>query len=186
MLTIEVPSQELFDRESKEWIPVPAMTIELEHSLASISKWEAEWEVPFLSDDDMDDTQTVSYIRHMTLTPNVPPEIFAVLTTEHLREIQEYMSAKQSATTFNEPSQGKGGSGPRTFVSSELIYYQMVALQIPFECQYWHIKRLLTLIRVCTIKSQESDPSTRKSAPDDMAARRAENLRRRQQYGTSG
>jgi hypothetical protein len=186
MLTIEVPTQELFDRETNSWKPVAGMTIELEHSLASISKWESEWEVPFLSDDDMDDTQTMSYIRHMTLTPNVPPEIFAVLTSEHLQEIQTYMSAKQSATTFNEPSKGKGGSGSGGFVSSELIYYQMVALQIPFECQYWHIKRLLTLIRVCTIKAKEADPNTKSSVPVDMAARRAENLRRRKELGTTG
>ena len=147
MLSITIPGGEIFDEERRKFIVTKGRTIELEHSLISISKWESKWKKAFLSRATRTEDEIRDYIRCMTITPGVDPNLYYMLTTDNLREIQEYIDDTHSATVFRgKNQQAKGTPRPRT---SEQIYGAMVMLGIPFECQKWHLNRLLNLISEC-------------------------------------
>lgn len=179
MLTIQVSAVELFDEDKNEFVTSAATTLELEHSLASLSSWESKWEQPFLGPQEKTTEQTLDYVRHMTLTPGIPPEFFLTLSNDNIDAVNRYINTKMTATTFNEmPDKVKS----REIVTAELIYYWMIALDIPFECENWHLNRLLTLIKVVNIKNQPA----KKQGPIDMAARRRLNEERQRKYNTTG
>jgi hypothetical protein len=179
MLTIVVPGVEMFDEKTQEFITVGDVTLELEHSLVSLSKWESIHEKPFLGKEKSTE-ETMSYIKCMVLTPNVPEETFEKLTDKNLTDIQEYLDAKMTATWFSDTP---GAPQSRDIITAELIYYWMITFQIPLECQHWHLNRLFTLIRVCNIK--QSKP--KKMSRAEIAARNRElNEQRRAQLGTKG
>lgn len=180
MLKIVVPGDEIFDEQSQEFGTKNDVTLELEHSLVSLSKWESIYEIPFLNKDEKTTEQTIDYIKCMTLTPEVPEEIFSRLSEQNMEEINNYIDAKMTATWFNEPP---GAPQTRDVITSELIYYWMIVFQIPIELEHWHLNRLFTLIRVCNIK--QSKP--RKMSRAELAARNRElNAQRRAQLGTRG
>ena len=154
MLQITIPETELFDEARQEFIYVnKPVTLTLEHSLVSISKWESKWKKRYITDEN-DDQKTaeevIDYIRCMTITQNVDPNVYYALTEDNYREIEEYIKDGHTATTFQEVGNvRKNGEG----ISSELVYYWMCAYQIPFEAQKWHFNRLMTLIRIAGIKN---------------------------------
>lgn len=148
MLTIKIPDREWFNDATQEFITVKGTTLQLEHSLVSLSKWEAKWNIPFLSKDEKTIEQTLDYIRCMTITQNVNPMVYEQLSEENIEQINQYINASKTATTFNNLDH----KSSREIVTSELIYYWMIALNVPMECQKWHLNRLLTLIRVCNAK----------------------------------
>jgi hypothetical protein len=154
--------------------------LQLEHSLVSISKWESKWCKPFLSKNEMTVEETLDYIRCMTLTQNVNPDIYNYITNENIRQVNKYIEAPMTATWFTEEKNGKPN---REQITNELIYYWMVALNIPFECQKWHFNRLLTLIRVCNIKNQ---PPKKMSKKDILSRNAALNAARKKQLNTKG
>ena len=180
MLTIVVPGVEMFDDQSQEFVTRGDVTLELEHSLVSLSKWESIYEKPFLGKEEKTIEEILEYVKLMTLTPNVPKEVFLKLSEENIIAINNYIDAKMSATWFNEPP---GAPKSRDVITAELIYYWMVEFKIPFECERWHLNRLFTLIRVCNIK--QSKP--KKMSRSEIAARNRElNAQRRAQLGTKG
>lgn len=150
MLYITVPETELFDESSGEFISIKEQTLQLEHSLVSLSKWESKWNKSFLSKAEKTEEETIDYIKCMTITQNVKPEVYKCLTRSNMKEINDYISAPMTATSFFEMDEKKPN---KEKITSELIYYWMIALNIPFECQKWHLNRLLTLIRVCNVKN---------------------------------
>lgn len=150
MLQITIPAREMWDERNNEFVYTNEQTLQLEHSLISLSKWESKWNKPFLSKESKTYEETLDYVKCMTLTQKVSPEIYANLTDENMRDIQRYIEAPMTATTFSEEKNTKGN---RETVTSELIYYWMIALGIPLECEKWHLNRLLTLVRVCNIKN---------------------------------
>lgn len=150
MLQITIPAREMWDEQNNEFVYTNEQTLQLEHSLISISKWESKWNKPFLSKESKTYEEILDYVKCMTLTQKVSPEIYANLTDENMRDIQRYIEAPMTATTFSEEKNTKGN---REIVTSELIYYWMIALGIPLECEKWHLNRLLTLVRVCNIKN---------------------------------
>jgi hypothetical protein len=151
MLTIHVPLTEDYDEDKDLFIVTSAFKLELEHSLVSLSKWESKFGKPFLSEADKTAEETIWYIKAMTLTPDVPDEIYMKLSPGNVKEINDYISSKQTATWFKEtPNQKKG----REVVTGELIYYWMLSLNIDMECQHWHLNKLITLIRVTNEKNQ--------------------------------
>lgn len=146
MLTIKIEDSECWDEKTQTFLTVKGQTLQLEHSLVSVSKWEAKWHKAFLSTQDKNREETIDYIKYMTITQNVNPDIYKVLTQDHIRQVNEYISNPMSAKTFPK-EEGKGYV--RGDTTSEDIYYLMVAYQIPFECQKWHFNRLMSLIKIC-------------------------------------
>lgn len=180
MLQITIPATEQFDEIKQEFIESKEQTLQLEHSLVSLSKWESKWCKTFFSKKEKTYEETIDYIKCMTLTKNVNPNVYNNLTQENIDQINKYIEAPMTATTFSEDRTSKAN---RETVTSELIYYWMIALNIPFECQKWHLNRLLTLIRVCNIKNQ---PPKKMSKKQIMSRNAALNAARRKQLNTRG
>lgn len=169
-----------WDEEKEEFVEGEKQILQLEHSLLSLSKWESKWCKPFLSKGSKTDEEALDYIKYMTLTKNVNPKVYDYLTAAHLEQINRYIESPMTATTFSEDKKGKRG---REVITAELIYYWMIALNIPFECQKWHLNRLLTLIRVCNVKNS---PPKKMSKRDVMSRNAALNAARRKQLNTKG
>lgn len=153
MLKITIEPQELFDNDKQEFINLESQTLLLEHSLVSISKWESKWKKPFLGNMKKDEKtieETLDYIKCMTLTPNVNDDIYNYLSENNIKLITDYINDPMTATTFYINEQP---SINREQITSELIYYWMLSANIPIECEKWHINRLLTLIRIFSIKN---------------------------------
>lgn len=179
MITITIPENELFDEEKEEFINIKETTLVLEHSLVSISKWESKWHKPFISKTKKTAEEIIDYIRCMTITQNVDPNVYLGITDSIVKEILDYMGDSQTATWFN--NQKKTGSS-RT-VTSELVYYWMTALNIPFECQKWHFNRLMTLIKVANLENQ---PKKKRSARSILERNAKLNAERRKRFNTRG
>lgn len=171
MLRLEITiSPEGWDPVKEEFVDPETKTLQLEHSLVSLSKWESKWHKPFLSKDKHTDEETVDYIRCMTITQNVDPEVYTHITDEQILQVNEYINNPMTATTF--PKERKGGQVSNEQTTSELIYYWMVSFNIPAEYQKWHLNRLLTLIKVCEVKNA---PNKKMSQHDIMAQNKARN-----------
>ena len=151
MLRITTPEQELFDEKTNRFITIKSSTLTLEHSLISISKWESKFCKPFISKDKKTAEELFAYIKCMSVDPKTDPKVFDYITSDGLKEIFEYINAPMTATTVRDMP----GHGDREVLTSEVIYYLMVAYQIPFECEKWHLNRLLTLIKVCQAKNEK-------------------------------
>ena len=175
MLQITIPPMEKWDESKNEFIQTKAQTLQLEHSLVSLSKWESKWKKIFLSEKEKTYEETLDYVKCMTLTQNVDPEVYYNLTQENIDAINKYIDDKMTATYFTEDK--RAGNHSSEQISSELIYYWMIALNIPFECQKWHLNRLLTLIKVCNIKNQ---PPKKMSKRDALRRQSSINAARRQ------
>lgn len=181
MLQITIPETELWDERKQEFSYIKGTTLSLEHSLVSLSKWESKYHKPFLSKEDKTNEETLYYIKCMTITQNVDPNVYLALTNAQYIEINNYIGDSMTRTWFGEDKTAKKGREEQ--ITSELIYYWMIALQIPFECQKWHLNRLLTLIRVCNIKNQPE----KKMSPQDIRARNAAlNAERKARLHTKG
>lgn len=181
MLTITVPiGPERWDEEKREFVEPKSQTLQLEHSLVSLSKWESKWQKPFYSKKDMSNEETLDYIKCMTLTKNVDPDVYNHLTQENIKTILDYIGNPMTATTFGKET---NVGNNREVITSELIYYWMIASNIPFECQKWHLNRLITLIRVCSIKNA---PPKKRSKRDIMSRNAALNAARRKQFNSNG
>lgn len=179
MLEITIPGIELYNENTNEFIYHDDETIQLEHSLVSISKWEANWCKPFLSGRDKTPEEILDYVKCMTVTEGVKDDIYARLSQDNFSAINEYIGKPMTATTFP-AEQNKSG---REIITSEIIYYWMVSFNIPFECQYWHLNRLLTLIRVCNVKNT---PAKKMSKNEVLNRNKALNEARKKQFNTKG
>lgn len=180
MLRIVI-AEEAFDDEKEEFVLLDPVVVDLEHSLVSLSKWESKFQRPFLDSGEKTPEEIFAYIEAMVVTPGIGPDVLVRCSQEHLDKIQEYISSSQSATTFGTMPEHRG-RGER--ITSELIYYWMVAYTIPWEAQYWHLNRLFSLIRICNLKN--SNQKERKLTRNDIEERRRLNEQRRAALGTTG
>ena len=181
MLKIVVPPRELYNEETNEFIYLKKpTTLTLEHSLVSISKWEQKWHKSFLSTKDKTNEETIDYIRCMTLTQNVPAVAYLCLTNDNVKAIKDYINDPATATTISE----QASRGSKKIITSEQIYGWMFALQIPMECQKWHINRLLMQIKVCEV--QNNPKKTKMKMNDMLDQRRALNEQRKAKLHSKG
>lgn len=181
MMKLTIPKQELYDEINNLFIPCEECTLILEHSLESISKWEANWKKPFLVEGEKTHEETIDYVKCMTLNVNVSDNIYYCLTKSDLNIINDYIYDVKTATVFSDDKNKQTSSS--TYLTSELIYYLMSAYGIPFTCDKWHLSRLLTLIKICQIKNEEPKKQSKK----DIAARNsALNRKRREQMRSKG
>lgn len=182
MLLITVPGLEAYDEEKEEFVQVEKeQTLQMEHSLVSLHKWESKWCKAFLGRAEKTNEEMLDYIKCMTITQNVKSDVYDRLTTENVEQIRNYINAPMTATYFSDES--NNGKGGREIVTAELIYYWMIALNIPFECRKWHLNSLLTLIKVCNIKNS---PPKKRSKKEIMSRNAAINAARRKQLNTKG
>lgn len=179
MLTIVVPSGELFNEETNAFIDTKETVLQLEHSLVSVSKWESKWKKPFLNSDKTVE-ESIDYIKCMTINHNVPDNVYLTLKNDLMTQIMDYISDPMTATTIVKDLADRQS---REVITAEIIYYWMIAQQIPFECRKWHLNKLLTLIRVCSIKNS---PPKRMKKGEILARNKSLNAARRAQLGTRG
>lgn len=180
MLQITVHANDLWDESRNEFISTKEQTLQLEHSLVSLSKWESKWCKPFLSKEDKTREETLDYIRCMTITQHVSPDVYYAISNAQMADINAYIDSPMSATVVRED---RSKARSREPVTSELIYYWMIALNIPFECQKWHLNRLLTLIKVCNSKNE---PAKKMSKKELMSRNTALNEARKKQLNSKG
>jgi hypothetical protein len=182
MLPIILPANEMFDEQTQTFINTEEQTLELEHSLVSLSQWEAKWHKPFISEAEKSLEETIDYIKCMTLTPNIDESVYKTIAynNEILTKINQYIDDPQTASIVIDRNKGKNTG---EFLTSETFYYWMISLQIPFECQYWHLNRLIALIKFCSAKNA---PKKKMSQREIMEQNRALNAARRKQMNSKG
>lgn len=180
MLRITIPEIEQYNEETEEFIISKAQVLQLEHSLVSLSKWESKWCKPFLTKKEKTVEESIDYVRCMTLTQNVDPEVYTRITPDIVDQVAKYIEAPMTATTFSSKSNQPTS---HEVVTAELIYYWMIAYNIPFECQKWHLNKLMTLINVCSIKNEPPKKMGKKAL---MNRNTALNAARRQALNTKG
>lgn len=181
MLKITIPARLLYDEKNNIFFDIKEQTLCLEHSLVSISKWESKWCKPFISKDKKTAVETIDYIKCMTLTQNVDPNVYYGITDDIIDQVNTYIDAPMTATRFS--NEGGRTRPNREIITSEIIYYWMIALGIPEKYEKWHLNRLLTLIRVCNIKNQ---PPKKMSMRETMNQYAALNAARRKQLNSKG
>jgi|SRR5580765_7528494 len=181
MLRIIIEGDESFNEETNTFETTNDVVLDLEHSLISLSKWESKYQKPFLSPGTKTSEEIFGYLKAMIVTPDVDPDILYRCSQKNINEIQEYIDSSQSATTFGVMPERRG---PNEVITSELIYYWVVSFNIPFDCQYWHLNRLFSLIRICNIKNSKGG---KKMSRSEIVMRNRElNAKRREELNTSG
>lgn len=184
MLTLNIEGAEFFDEDRQEFVKIGGGKFYLEHSLLSVSKWESFFEKPFLDKTPKTNEEMMFYIDCMGFPPGENSGITEMVGPAELTAINDYINANYTATTFGEMPEQRGRG---EIITSELIYYWMVAYSIPFECESWHLNRLFSLIRICNIKAQEQSGNKPKTSKAEIARRNAElNRKRLQEYNTRG
>ena len=181
MLTIIVTKPELYDEINNRFIQPETHVLTLEHSLVSLSKWESFWEIPFLGKTEKTNEQTIDYIKKMVLSPEDLPEIFEYLSDDNIKAVNDYIDAKMTATFFLE----KNIPPSSEIITAEVIYYWMIALNIPFECQDWHLNRLITLVKVCNEMNSPKKKNTSLNR-EQLSSRAALNAARKAAAGSNG
>lgn len=183
MLRLTIPKTELWNETTSTFEYTEEVVVDLEHSLVSLSKWESFYEKPFLNNLEMTDKETRFYIECMCLTPDVDTDTFRYLSSDNLNAVNQYIKKKHTATWFSDSATETKNTSNKSAITSEIIYYCMTTLNIPFETQYWNLNRLLTLIKVINLKNQPAE----KLSKEEAAARAKEiNARYRMNAANKG
>ena len=181
MLVINIPESEYYDSDTNTFVTLESKRVTLEHSLVAMSKWESKWLKPFIGTKEKTMEEKFDYIACMIIEEVDNPILMVNrMTEQNLLKIMDYIESPMTATTVK---QSKNGKTSREIITSELIYYWMIAYNIPFECQHWHLNRLLMLINVCNAKNT---PPKKTNTKDVLARNRELNAARRKALGTSG
>lgn len=184
MITLEIPEQYIFDEATNTFYKVKAQKLHFEHSLAAIAKWETKWNIPFMDGKDKTMVQLVDYIRCMCTDEDVDPITFKGLSRQHMVLIEKYIENPATASWIDEKK--KKPEKPKTHsevMTSELMYFYMSQAQIPYECQYWPLSRLVMLLRIA---GEKMAPNNKMSKKDILAQQRALNKARRASSGSKG
>jgi hypothetical protein len=181
VLTITLDGDEMWDEEAQRFFYMDGIVLQFEHSLVSLSKWEARFKKLFLTKDQKTDEEMVGYVEAMLLTPDVGREVLDRLSEDNVKAIDDYINDPMTGSIVAEmPDQGRKSSER---ISSELIYFWMSQYQIPIECEHWHLNRLFTLIKIHHAKSQKPKKMSTQKQAQTMAEI---NAARKKKLGTSG
>lgn len=187
MIEINVPASSVVDPDTNRIYRVKKdQKIQLEHSLISIQKWESRWHIAYLKRDHQKTyEQIIDYIRCMTLTPNVADDVYYCIPDSELKRVAQYIDDPMSATRVHDapPVKSFGIGQKQDVVTAEVIYYWMIAMNIPYECRKWHLQQLLTLIRVINAKNA---PKKKRPMKDVLAEYRSINEENKKRFGTKG
>ena len=181
MLHITIPKRELFDEKSYTFITFKEQTLQLEHSLVSLAKWESKWKKPYISSAPKTEEEFRDYVRCMTITQNVDPFVYYGLTEKNIEDINNYIEDPMSARVI---SQRINNGARKNTVTAELLYYYMFSFNIPKECEKWHLNRLLNLIDLFSVRNQSS--KKKRMTRDDILERRRLNEERKALWNTKG
>ena len=110
MLEITIPGVEQYDEAKNCFITTKEQSLRLEHSLVSLSKWEAKWHKPYLSKQPKTVLEQIDYIRCMTLTQNVDPNVYTAITPRILEQVNAYINDSMTATTIRRGSDWRSSS----------------------------------------------------------------------------
>lgn len=182
MLTITIPAKEGWDESKQEFVYLKEQQLRLEHSLVSLSKWETKWHKAYFSNKEKTNAEVIDYIKCMTLTQNVDPDVYDRLSEDNINDIDKYINDPMTSIQFDDNGNSRGKIGGDT-ITYELIYYWMITLGIPVKFEKWHLNRLINLIRVCNIKNA---PNKKMSKSEIMRRNRALNEARRKQFNSKG
>lgn len=183
MYELKIPEMELWDENEEIIIPIKKQTIQLEHSLISLRKWESKYHRPFLNDNEKTKEEIIDYIRFMTLTKNVNPIVYEYIPINEFEKITEYIKDPYTATTFSKLQDDQNKGKKKEVITAEIIYWWMIALNIPIEFEKWHLNQLTTLVKVVNIKNSPK----KKMDPKAAAMERARlNKERRAKMKTKG
>ena len=183
MLTIKIPASDFYDETRGIFVETKERVLQLEHSLVSISKWESKWHKPFLSETQKTDEEALDYIRCMTITQNVDPNVYYAIDEKTAKTINDYMDNTMTATVIYDAVTGAKVQPKKRTITSELVYSWMIANDIPIKFEKWHFNRLMTLIRVCSIENGQGNKMTQKELNKSNWAL---NEARRKKLGTRG
>lgn len=182
-LSVTIPANEFWDFRAEEFVNTVDTTIHIEHSLAAIAKWESHWKKPFLENKTLTGDELLDYIRCMTIEDGIDTRVYLGLSGQNLESIRTYMEDSMTAAWFKEDKKSGKSGHVGSALTAEIIYYYMIELGIPFECENWHFNRLMTLIRVCS----EKQAVPKKMAKKDIFAQNAAlNAKRKARLGTKG
>lgn len=183
MLKLVIDGDERWDSVIEKFVYPDRITVELEHSLVSLSKWESKFEKPFLTEESKTTEELLTYVECMILNVENTEDIVPLLRQNHVNDITKYIDSKQTATWFSDTKSGTSSQ----VITSELIYYWMFAAGLDISCQDWHLNRLFTLLRVHSAHNEKANNGGKKRfTSQDAKNRAAENERRRKLYGSSG
>ncbi len=177
MLELTIPKQEFLTWD-EEFINIPETYLKLEHSLISLKKWEEKWHIPFL-DKNKEKTpeQLADYVRCMCINTVQDPAVFNYIPKEYMDKIAEYIENPMTATWFSDKGSKKNNiQRSNQTLTAELLYYYMIACNIPVEFQKWHLNQLITLIRVCKEEEESRSSSNKKKSASEIARSNAELL----------
>lgn len=178
-----IPDQSLWDETTEHFINIKGASLVLEHSLISLAKWESKWHIPFLGKEEKTAEQIEDYVRCMTLTQHVNPELYHYIPASIMEEIFDYIEDPMTATWFSKVEEKKNVFVRGEIITAEIVYYWMVTLNIPVQFEKWHLNRLLTLIRVINAKNA---PAKKMSKKDILARNRQLNAARRAKNRSKG
>lgn len=177
MITVNVKDREIYFEDRNEFHTIEGGEFHLEHSLHSITKWETKYLKSFVMTEKTTE-ELMDYFSMMNLDESRYLDPLG-LTNDQIQKIVEYIEKPKTAQTFKEDnSQNKAGAS-KEIVTSDLVYYWMSALQLPFECQYWNFDRLIALIRLASIKNA---PEKKETKAEALKRTRATNLAMRAKY----
>ena len=171
------PEKEEWDEEKEEFIKIPAIkggVLKLEHSLLSISKWESIWHKPFLSEAGKTEAETISYIRCMTISQDVDPNLYNLIGNKEIDEVNEYIADPMTATWFSEDKKnGKSGGKPQ-ITTNEIVYDWLIYYGMdPSFFEKWHFNHLMTLLRVRELKEAERNGNKKNAKNGPMSSQDA-------------
>lgn len=179
VLDLFIPGKEFWNSVRQEFIYTKDITLHLKHSLVSLTRWEQHYKRRFLDEGPKNKAEYRYYIQCMTLNKDVDPFIYDQLQEEDYKIVNNYIQDSMTATKL--PKQNNS-SGKNERLSSELIYYYMSALNIPFDCDKWFLNNLLTLIGIASIKNAPQDKKSKPSMKNIAAI----NAARRARLNTKG